>query len=90
VDRKEAEKIARRDLPKVIKEMLKGLPGKPPDGLVQQIYESSFEAMVANLVDGTITLGPEGRLTAQLVESTGTLAFKVKDSGGNIRSLPDF
>jgi hypothetical protein len=89
VDREEAEEIVRRDLPKVIKEMLKGLPGKSPAGLTLQIYESSFEAIVANLVDGTIPLGPDRRLTAELVETTGTLAFQLKDSNGNISSLSD-
>jgi hypothetical protein len=80
VDREQAEKIVRRDLPRVIKEMLKGIPIRPPDGLAQQIYDASHEAMVAGLVDGTILLGPDGRLTAQLVESTGILAFNLTDS----------
>jgi hypothetical protein len=88
VDRKQAEKIVRRDLPRVINEMLKGLPFGPPHALVQQIYDTSFEAMVANLVDGTVQLGPEGRLTAQLLESSGIVAFKLKDSSGNTTSLP--
>jgi hypothetical protein len=87
VDRQEAEKIVRRDLPGVISQMLK--PIRPPHGLVQQIYDSSFEAIVADLIDGSIPLGPDGRLTAQLVESTGKLAIKLKDSSGNITSLPN-
>jgi hypothetical protein len=93
VDRKQAEKIVRRDLPGVIKEMLKGLPiysslGPVQKILVQHIYDSSIEAMVANLVDGTIPVGPNGRLTAQLVESSGTFALNLKDSAGNITDLP--
>jgi hypothetical protein len=89
VNREHAEKIVRRDLPGVINEMLKGLPIRPPDGLAQQIYDSSHEAMVADLLDGTIPLGPDGRLTAELVESTGTLAFKLSDSTGNTTNLPN-
>jgi hypothetical protein len=87
LDRKQAEKIVRRDLPGVIKKMLKGLPFRPPDGLAQQIYDTTFEAMVADLLDGTIMLGPEGRLTAQSLESTGILTFKLKDSDGNLTNL---
>ena len=86
--RKEAEKVVRRDLPRVIKEMLRGMPGRPPDGLAEQIYDTIFEPMVSNLVDGTVPLGPDGHLTLQLVESTGTLSFKLRDSSGNITSLP--
>jgi hypothetical protein len=88
VDRKEAEKIVRRDLPGVIKEMLKGLPARPA-GLVQQVYDSSFEAMVTNLVDGKIQLGPDGRLTTQLVEASGTFTLKLSDSAGNTTSFPN-
>jgi hypothetical protein len=88
VEREQAEKIVRRDLPGVISEMLKSLPFGPPHELVQQIYDTGFEAMVATLVDGTVHLGPEGRLTAQLLESSGIVAFKLKDSSGNITSLP--
>jgi hypothetical protein len=87
VDRKEAEQIVHRDLPRVIKEMLKGLPIKPPDGLAQQIYDSSFEGLVTDLIDGTIPLMPGDRLTLQLVESTGALAFKLTDASGNITNL---
>ena len=89
MDRKEAEKVVRRDLPTVIKEMLHGIPGRPPDGLANQIYDTIFEPMISNLMDGTVPLGPDGRLTAQLVDSTGTLSFKLRDSSGDITSLPN-
>ena len=69
--------------------MLKGLPMGAPSGLVEQIYETSFEAMVQNLVDGTLPLGPDRRLTAQLAASTGTLSFGLKDSSGNVTRLPN-
>ena len=87
VDRKAAEKIVRRDLPGVIKEMLKRLPFKPPDGLARQVYETSFEGMVTALLDGTIALAPDGPLTSELVESTGTLMFKFRDAAGNMTTL---
>jgi hypothetical protein len=87
VDRKAAEKIVRRDLPGVIKEMLKRLPFKPPEGLARQVYETSFEGMVAALVDGTIPFAPEGRLTSELIESTGTVTLKLRDSAGNMTTL---
>jgi hypothetical protein len=89
VDRAEAERIVRRDLPGVIKEMLKGLPMGASRGLVEQIYRTTFEAMVQNLVDGTLPLGPDRRLTSQLAASTGTLSFGLKDSSGNVTRLPN-
>jgi len=89
VDRKQAEKVVRRDLPGVIWAMLKGLPFRPPRELEQQIYDSSFEAIVTCLVDGSIPLGPDGRLTAQLVESSGAVTFKLRDSAGNVTNLPN-
>ena len=89
MDRAEAERIVRRDLPGVIKEMLKGLPMGASRDLVNQIYETSFEAMVQNLVDGTLPLGPDRRLTAQLAASTGILSFGLKDSSGNVTRLPN-
>jgi hypothetical protein len=84
VDRKEAENIVRRDLPEVIKEILKKLPFKPPKGLAKQIYDTAFEAMVADVLDGTIALTPDGRLTSQMVESSGNLAIKLSDAAGNV------
>lgn len=67
--------------------MLKSLPIKPPDGLAQQIYNSSFEGLVTDLLDSKIPLMPGDRLTLQLVESTGALAFKLTDSSDNITNL---
>ncbi|HEX9476914.1 MAG TPA: hypothetical protein VGA41_09670 [Candidatus Dormibacteraeota bacterium] len=84
MDREAAEKIVRRDLPGVIKEMLKRLPFKAPDGLARQVYETSFEGMVAALLDGTIPLASDGRLTSELVEATGTVTLKLRDSNGNM------
>jgi hypothetical protein len=89
VDRKQVEKVVRRDLPGVIRAMLKGLPFAPPRELEQQIYDSSFEAVVTCLLDGSIPLGPDGHLTAQLVESSGAVAFKLRDSAGNVTNLPN-
>jgi hypothetical protein len=87
MDRKEAERIVGRDLPGVIKKMLKGLPIKAPAGLDRQIYDSSFEGLVADLVDGSLQLGRDGRLTSQLLESTGKVAFQFTDAAGNITNL---
>lgn len=88
VDRKDAEKIVGRDLKGVIAKMLKGLPFKPPDGLVEQIYKTSFEAMVTNLADGSIQVGPDGHLTAELVQSTGLFSLQLSDRSGNKTQLP--
>jgi hypothetical protein len=84
VDRKEAENIVRRDLPGVIKEILKRLPFKPPKGLAEQIYDTAFDAMVADVLDGSIAVTPDGRLTSQLVESSGNLSIKLSDAAGNV------
>lgn len=87
MDRTEAEKIVGRDLPGVIAKILKGLPFKAPDGLAKQIYESVAPTMVADVLDGTIPLSPEGRLTFDLVQASGKLAFKLSDAAGNITAL---
>jgi hypothetical protein len=83
VDRNEAEKIVSRDLPGVIAKMLKGLPFKAPDGLAKQIYDSAAPTMVADVVDGTIPLTPDGRLTFELVQASGKLGMKLSDASGN-------
>ena len=84
MDRKDAQRIVARDLPGVIAKMLKGLPFKAPDGLTKQIYDSAAEAMVADVLDGTIPLTPEGRLTFEAVQSTGKLTFELSGPEGNI------
>jgi hypothetical protein len=87
MDRNEAEKIVSRDLPGVIAKMLKGLPFKPPDGLAKQIYDSAAPTMVADVLDGTIPLTPEGRLSFELVQASGKLGFKLSDASGNVTAL---
>jgi hypothetical protein len=87
VDSKEAEKIVSRDLPGVIAKMLKGLPFKAPDGLAKQIYDSAAPTMVADVLDGTIAVSPEGRLTFDLVQASGKLEFKLSDAAGNTTAL---
>jgi len=70
-------------------EMLEGASLGSLDGLAKQLYDTSFEAMVANLMDGTVALGPARRLTAQLIETSGTFSIKLRDSSGNTTSLPN-
>ncbi len=43
--------------------------------------------MVADVLDGTIPLTPDGRLTFELVEASGKLGMKLSDSSGNKTSL---
>ena len=87
MDHNEAEQIVSRDLPGVIAKKLKGLPFKAPDGLAKQIYDSAAPSMVADVLDGTIPLTPDGRLTFELVEASGKLGMKLSDSSGNKTSL---
>jgi hypothetical protein len=87
VDRQTAEKIVARDLPGVIAKMLKGLPFKPPDGLAKQIYASAAPALVADVLDGSIQLTPDGRLTFEAVQASGNLTFKLTDPSGNATTL---
>jgi hypothetical protein len=86
MDRQEAEKIVSRDLPGIIAK-LKGLPFKPPAGLAKQIYDSAAPTMVADLLDGTMQLTPEVRLTFELVQAAGKLSFKLTDALGNSTTL---
>ena len=87
MDRKQAEKVVGRDFPGVIAQMLKSLPFKPPDGLAKQIYDSTAQGMVADLLDGTIPLTTDGRLTFEAVQAAGKLALKLSDAEGNTTNL---
>lgn len=87
MDRTDAEKVVARDLPGVIAQMLKGLPFKPPDGLVKQIYDAASQGLVADILDGTIPLTADGRLTFEAVQATGKLTLQLSDADGNITNL---
>lgn len=71
MDRSEAEEIVRRDLPGIIVVMLSVMPTAPPQGMAQHIFDSSFEGIVGAILDGTVVLTPEGRLTVRLGGKAG-------------------
>ena len=68
MDRTEAEKIVARDLPGVVLPALAGLP----DEFAAKTYDAMAARFIEGIMDGTVSLTPEGRLSARV---GGSAAF---------------
>jgi hypothetical protein len=63
MDRAQAEAIVRRDLSTVIAAAWALMPVQPPAETYEEMYRQMFDSCVEGILDGTIRLTDDGRLT---------------------------
>ena len=73
MSRAEAEKIVRRDLQGLILAGWASFPVAPPPELLERQYDVMFESCVQAILDGTMRLNSEGRLTIKSAGSRGNM-----------------